>query len=34
MLLKKGDKGEHVKLIQQILGLKVDGDFAKSTSIN
>ena len=31
MLLKKGDQGEHVKLIQQILGLKVDGDFGPVT---
>ena len=31
MILKKGDNGEHVKLLQQILGLKVDGDFGPVT---
>ena len=31
MILKKGNKGEEVKELQKLLGLKTDGDFGPIT---
>ena len=31
LMPKQGDKGQEVKLIQEVLGLKIDGDFGPLT---